>query len=52
MVCAPGGEKIITFGATFRKMNAIRANLVVIAAHRESSFTIDPNGFVTPLFEA
>lgn len=48
MVCAPGGEKLITFGASFRKMNAVKANLVVMAANRGADFMIDPNGFVVP----
>jgi len=48
MVCAPGGQKLITFGASFRKINAVKANLVVLAAHRGAEFMIDANGFVIP----
>ena len=51
MVCAPGGDKLISFGASFRKINAVKANLVVMAANRGARFTIDPNGFAIPLTE-
>lgn len=48
MVCAPGGRVLATFGASFRKINAVKANLVVMAANKDSDFVIDPNGFVIP----
>ena len=46
-----GGQKLISFGASFRKINAIKANLLVIAANRGKEFVIDPNGFVMPRLE-
>lgn len=42
------GELLAYFGGSFRKMNAVKANLVVIAANIGSSFMTDPNGFVIP----
>lgn len=42
------GEKLASFSASFRKMNVVKANLVVIAANSTSQFIIDPNGYVIP----
>lgn len=49
MIFAPGGEKLVSFGASFRKINAIKANLVVMAANKGAQFAVDPNGYVIPL---
>ena len=51
IVYESGGQKVISFGASFRKMNAVKANLLVLAANRGEEFVIDPNGFVMPRLE-
>lgn len=48
MVFDSNGELLATFGASFKKMNMVKANLVVIAANPGSEFRTDPNGFVIP----
>ncbi|GMH46167.1 hypothetical protein BSKO_14135 [Bryopsis sp. KO-2023] len=48
MVFDPTGELLATFGASFRKINMVKANLVVMAANAGSKFRVDPNGFVIP----
>lgn len=48
MVFDTNGDLLATFGASFKRMNMVKANLVVMAANAGSSFRVDPNGFVIP----
>lgn len=48
IVFAPGGEKVAHFGASFRKINMVKANLTVISANRGADFSTDPEGYVFP----
>lgn len=48
IVFAPGGEKVAHFGASFRKINMVKANLTVINANRGAEFSADPEGYVFP----
>lgn len=48
LVFAPGGRKLAHFGASFKKMNLVKANLTVIAANKGAEFVTDPDGYVFP----
>ncbi|CAD7698362.1 unnamed protein product [Ostreobium quekettii] len=48
IVFAPGGAKVAHFGASFRKMNMVKANLIVIASNKGAEFVTDPDGYVLP----
>lgn len=48
VVFAPGGEKLAHFGASFRKITLVKANLTVIGANKGRSFVTDSEGYVFP----
>lgn len=47
-VFSSNGEKLAHFGASFKKMNMVKANLTVMKANKGSAFMTDSNGLVIP----
>lgn len=48
VVFAPGGKQLAHFGASFKKMNLVKANLTVIGANKGAEFATDSDGYVFP----
>ncbi|MEW5305427.1 MAG: hypothetical protein WDW36_007966 [Sanguina aurantia] len=48
LVFGPDGQRLIGFGASFKKMDSVRRNLETIVTCPDQDFVLDPVGHVVP----